>query len=167
MTRLHTERGPDRIPQELPGNVVAPRLFVGGCPQTPEDVRDLKEDLGLTAVLTLQTDADRCLYRLDWPELRRAYEHEGIEIFEFPVLDRDAADLARRLPDAVNFLDDLLGRGHQVLIHCNIGNGRSPTVVAAWLHWKRGWNLDDAVRHVARCRDCEPNPEVIQRASVM
>jgi protein-tyrosine phosphatase len=145
-------------------NLVAPRLFVGACPESPADVEHLKQELDATTVLTLQTDADRRLYRLDWPGLLRAYEREGIELVELPILDRDEEDLARRLPQAVHVLDELLHRGDQVLVHCNIGNGRSPTVVAAWLHWKQDWDVDAAVEHVHGCRDSQPNPEIIRRA---
>lgn len=149
----------------LTHNIIDPRVFVGDCPQTADDIRHLATQLSVTAVLTLQTDDDRQLYRLDWPELRRAYEQMGIRIYELPITDRSEEALTERLREAVDLLDRLVGLGELVLLHCNIGNGRSPTVAAAWLHWRRGWSLEEAVAHLRECRKCEPNPGVIERAS--
>ena len=39
----------------------------------------------------------------------------------------------------------LLEGGHTVYAHCNVGAGRTPSVVVAYLHWREGWNLDDAI----------------------
>ena len=145
-------------------NIIDPQVFVGACPQTPEDVEHLKQQISVTAVLTLQTDDDRRLYRLDWGQLRRAYQHVGAQVVELPIEDKSEEALAEHLRRAVDRLDELVQQGHSVLLHCNIGNGRSPTVAAAWLCWRRDWSLEDAVAHLRACRNCEPNPNVIQRA---
>lgn len=155
------------VDNRLIHSMIDPQVFVGTCPRTVDDVEHLRQQLAITAVLTLQTDDDRRLYRLDWAELQRAYEHEGIRVYELPILDRDEDALAERLPEAVELLEDLIRQEHLVFLHCNIGNGRSPTVAAAWLHWRRGWGLARAVAHLKDCRRCEPNAGVIRRAAAM
>lgn len=147
-----------------PFSRILPNLFVGACPQTPADIEELNRTLHVTAVLTLQTPDDRQLYGLDWDALRRTYENEGLHLVEVPIRDQEEAALVQELPHAVAVLDDLFRQNHRVLLHCNIGNGRSPTVAAAWLHWRGGWNLSDAIDHVRKHRRCEPNGPVIEAA---
>lgn len=152
------------VPDPPPFSQILPDLVIGACPQTPADIGGLKRDFRVTAVLSLQTGDDHRLYRLDRGMLRRTYEDEGIDLVEVPIRDKDEAALIRQLPHAVTVLDGLLHQKHRVLLHCNIGNGRSPTVAAAWLHWRGGWDLDAAIDHVKRHRCCEPNRRVIEAA---
>ena len=56
-----------------------------------------------------------------------------------PVRDFDAADFRRKLPECVAALDWMLKAGHTVYLHCTAGQVRSPTVVAAYLHWSGHW----------------------------
>lgn len=143
---------------------ITPELFVGGCPETPAQIRHIKLNTGVHAVITLQTPEDRTLYQLDWPRLQHTYREEGIRLFEFPIVDRDEPSLTERLTAAVAYLDNVLQRFSPVLLHCNIGNGRSPTVAVAWMAWRRGWEIEAAAQHAIQCRRCEPNLRAIELA---
>ena len=143
---------------------VLPRLYVGSCPESPEDIARLRRDYGITAVLTFQTDADRRLYRIPWERLQTCYRQWDIAVRQIPIQDKSEDDLRRKLPESVETLGQLLEQGHTVFAHCNIGNGRSPTVVSAWLYWAQGRDLNAAAAEVQHCRDCEPNLDVISSA---
>jgi len=84
-----------------------------------------------------------------------------------PVIDFDRAELRRKLPQCVAALSDLLDAGEPVYLHCTAGVNRSPTVAAAFLHWKRGWDLDQAVAHLQAVRNCCPDGEVIREAGLL
>jgi protein-tyrosine phosphatase len=140
---------------------VLPRLFVGSCPASREDINHLKADYGVTAILSFQTDHDLDYCDLDWNRLETRCRELAIEVRRIPVRDFDGEDLRRKLSRCVHALDELLGSGHTVYVHCNVGAGRSPTVVIAYLHWKRAWGLDEAIEHVTRRRSCSPNVEAI------
>lgn len=146
-------------------NRILPEIVVGSYPQSADDIDRLKRDSGITAVFNLQTDEDLRYLGLDWDSLQAHYAACGIEPRRVPVRDFDPVDLREKLPECVRVLNQLLAAGHSVYVHCTAGAGRSPTVVIAYLHWCRGWDLDEAVAHVTHCRPCSPNVEAIRLAT--
>ena len=135
---------------------ILPNLFVGSYSKTAEDIAQLKS-VGISGILNLQTQEDFDFYGVDWPEKRTIYFAQRIEVRRVPITDFDDNDLRDKLPEAVRVLGELLGEGHTVYIHCNVGVNRSPSVVISYLHWSLGWSLDDAERHVRKCRSCSPD----------
>ena len=143
---------------------IVPEIHVGSFPEKAVDIRLLKSEFGITAVLNLQTEDDFDANKLDWSALAETYRHEGIEVCRVPVQDFDEEDLRRHLPACVDGLDRLLREGHVVFVHCNMGMGRSPSVVVAYLHWIGGMNLDEAFGQVTRLRPSVPSMDAIRLA---
>jgi protein-tyrosine phosphatase len=143
---------------------ILPQLFVGSCPTCSDDINQLKADHAITAILNLQTDQDCDAYDLDGCQIEARCRELGIEVQRIPVGDFDGVDLHRNLSQCVGALDELLRNGHTVYTHCTIGKGRSPSVVIAYLVWRQGWNLNDAIEHVVRCHPCSPHIGVIMLA---
>jgi len=143
---------------------ILPQLVVGSYPETIDDIESLKQDFGVTAVLNLQTDDDIDELNLAWPALEDHYRRSGVELRRVPVRDFDQDDLRRKLPQCVRALGELVDAGHTVYVHCTAGMGRSPSVVAAYLHWVEQWDLDEAIRHLYRCRPCSPDAQAIRLA---
>jgi len=139
-------------------------LFVGSFPKGEADVAQLKA-AGITAVLNLQTQEDFDFHDVDWPHLQAVYFAHGLQVRRVPIQDFDEGSLRENLPQAVRVLAALLGAGHTVYVHCNVGMNRSPSTVISCLHWSLGWNLDEAEWHVRTCRSCAPAMEVIRLAS--
>ena len=139
-------------------------LYVGACPLDHVDVDRLRREAGITAVLSVQTEEDFAYWRINWESLAAYYEQTGVTVRRVPVQDFNLDDLARRLPECVAALDQLVKDGHTVYVHCSAGINRSPTVVIAWLHWIEQWPLADAKRHVMTCRASEPCMEAIRLA---
>jgi hypothetical protein len=144
---------------------ILPKLFIGSYPESADDIERLKREPGITAVLNLQTDDDMRYFKLDWDSLLDYYKSCGIVLRRIPVRDFDGVDLQRKLPACVSTFNDLLESGHMVYLHCSAGAGRSPTVAIAYLFWRCGWGLDQAVAYVIQCRPCSPNVEAIRLAS--
>lgn len=66
------------------------------------------------------------------------------------------------IDEAVSFLLDQIGRGHRVLVHCEMGISRSPAIAAAYLHLAQGVALDQALHAVRAARPlAEPHPALI------
>jgi protein-tyrosine phosphatase len=143
---------------------VLDRVYVGTYPECTADLDRLGRELGITAVLSLQTDEDLDRLGVDGPRLAAHCRQLGVELRRVPVRDFDPHDLQEKLPACVRALDQLLTAGHKVYVHCTAGAGRSPNVVIAYLHWVKGWDLEEAVNHVGKCRACWPDPEVIRLA---
>ena len=143
---------------------ILPQFFVGSCPANADDINHLKTDYGITAILSLQTDHDFDYWDLDWSRIETRCRELAIEVRRIPVRDFDGLDLRKKLSSCVKTLDELLSSGRTVYIHCNVGTGRSPSVAIAYLVWKQGWNLDDAIEHVSKVRSCSPNIDAIVSA---
>jgi len=142
---------------------ILPNLFVGSFPNSSEDIDRLKQEFGVTAVLSVQTDDDMAYWGVDWPRLKTGYDERRITVQRIPVPDFPE-DLRRNVSQCVAALDDFLRQGHTVYVHCNLGANRSPSIAIAYLHWIQGWNLETAITHLKKCRWCNPYVEAIRQA---
>jgi protein-tyrosine phosphatase len=141
---------------------VLPKLYVGSYPRY-DDIDTLKR-YGITAVLNVQSEEDFKFLGLDWSEMRARYFALDIVVRHVPITDFDDDELRDKLPQAVRVLSELVNEKHDVLVHCNAGANRSPSVVIAWLSWEQGWNLDEAERHVNGCHPCAPVMDMVRLA---
>jgi len=67
-----------------------------------------------------------------------------------PIVDMQPIP-AGELREAVEFIAGNIS-AHKILVFCNAGVGRSPSVVVAYLCCKLGYGFGRAVEHVARCQ---------------
>ncbi len=145
-------------------NQVFPEVYVGSYPETTDDIDRLHRTLGVTAVLSLQTDDDLDRLECNWPRLRAHYRRLHIRVRRVPVRDFDREDLRKRLPECVQALNEFLRDSHTVYIHCTAGMGRAPSVVITYLNWVQQYGLEEALRHIHGCRSCSPDLEAIRLA---
>jgi protein-tyrosine phosphatase len=148
--------GPPPRPGGRPGlNVIQTDLLVGEYPN-PADASWLQSEHGVTAVLSLQDDADLASKGLVLARLEDAYRTHGMQFHRIPVPDGDDRHLIARVGDIVALLARLLGAGERVYLHCNAGFNRAPTAAIAYLHVHAGLSLAAARDLVKRCRPCVP-----------
>lgn len=140
---------------------ITANLFVGPCPCDADDLRYLTSR-SVTAILSLLTLEDQ--QELGATEAEIEARAADLVYRNVPVNDFDDLDLKRRLPACVEALNDLLKTGHRVYVHCTAGVTRSPTVIAAYLHWQLHWPLDDAIERLQALRRCCPRGDLIQIA---
>eukprot|EP00434_Breviolum_minutum_P029090 symbB.v1.2.025730.t1/scaffold2516.1/size77141/5 len=73
-----------------------------------------------------------------------------------PVMDTKSSDIRAYIPDAVEFIDEVLAGNGKVLVHCMVGASRSVSLVLAWLvahcriPLKQAFQLVRSKRHQAR-----------------
>ena len=139
---------------------ITPKLLVGPCPLDSQEFLYLKSR-AVSAILSLLTPDDEAKLGISGivEATRIDLEYRNVAVNDF-----DDLDLKRKLSTCVEVLDDLLSKGHTVYVHCTAGVTRSPTVVTAYLHWRLGWNLEEAFDHVQRLRRCYPRRDLIQLA---
>jgi protein-tyrosine phosphatase len=142
---------------------LTPRLFIGSHPQTVDDIEKLRRDMGITAVLNLQTDEDMSSVKLNWKPLESHYRTSAFRLLRVPVKE-EQVELREKLLQCINALERLLAAGHTVYLHCTAGIGRSPTVAIGYLHFCSGWELNDAASHVMHLRQCSPHLEALRLA---
>ncbi len=126
-------------------------IFVGSAPQSSVDVTRLSQ-MKITAVLSLQSDADLHTHRIDWPALQNAYEYQQIHAQRFPIIDFDEIDLGNKLPQPVTCLNQMLTLGHRVYVHCNAGICRAPATVLTYLCHYRDMSLEEGLAYLRKAR---------------
>ena len=148
--------GPPPRPTGRPGFAeIRPGLLVGEYP-LPADVAWLHDAHGVTAVVSLQEDADLACKGVSRVQLERAYQRHGVAFTRIPVIVGDPEHLAARLDEIVTLLARLRAAGACVYLHCNAGFNRAPTAAIAYLHAHEGLSLDDARDLVKQRRHCVP-----------
>ncbi len=137
-------------------------LWVGPCPNSPERIIALRKR-GITAVLSVQTDADLSGMGMSWNLMWRFLLAQGLACHRHPIVDFDNKALLAGLDDAVAAVREFRLAGHQVYLHCSAGVNRSPTVAIAYLVAHGGQELDAAWAQVIERRPSEPNRAVLDR----
>ena len=148
--------GPPPRPGGRPGlSVVRAGLLVGEYP-APADAPWLRDVHGVSAVVSLQDDADLASKGLVLRQLEEAYRRHGLGFHRIPVPDGDDRHLIAHVHEIAALIARLVGDGERVYLHCNAGFNRAPTAAIAYLHLHEGLSLADARDHVKRCRPCVP-----------
>ena len=114
---------------------------------------------GIGAIMSLTERSLRrekmLLHRLD--PLGFTYRH-------IPIVDETAPSQAQ-VDEFVGFVDEMLGQGRAVLVHCRGGYGRTGTMLACYLV-SRGWGAEQAMAEVRARRPGSIAPRVQQACVV-
>lgn len=114
---------------------------------------------GIGAIVSLTERSLRreklLLHRLD--PLGLAYRH-------IAVVDETAPSQAQ-VDELVRFVDEMLGQGEAVLVHCQGGYGRTGTMLACYLV-SQGWEAEEAIAEVRNRRPGSIAPQVQQTCVV-
>jgi protein-tyrosine phosphatase len=140
---------------------ILPNLLVGEYP-TPDDAPWLRGVQRVTAVLSLQDDADLASKGLLLAEIEGAYRTHDLRFHRMPVPDCDNDFLQARLDAIVAQLWQLHNDGERVYLHCNAGMNRAPTVAIAYLHVHHAMALPAARDFVKQRRHCVPYMRVLE-----
>lgn len=127
-------------------------LFIGSCPMTTKDIDRIRTETGATALLSLQTDACRRPFGIDWEELRAHSEQIELAMVNSPMLDFDPPDQRRNLPKAVRNLHDLLAAGHIVYVHDTASRSRAPLTTLGYMTFVEMRRPDDAMGEILEAR---------------
>ncbi len=145
-------------------NRILPNLYVGTVPKTFDDVERLIREVGVTAVINLQTDDDFEWYQVDWPKIQQYYKKQNIEIIRKPVQDFQLEDLRDKLPECASLVDEFARNGYIIYLHCTAGINRSPTVAIGYLYSYLGYDMEAAISVVKTSRICDPYLEALYSA---
>lgn len=132
---------------------VAERLFAGEYPANDWEpsarARMLARftDFGITDFIDL-TDNELFPYESFLPD--------GCRRHVFPIKNRGVPESHEVVDGLMNMIDDLLGKGWTVYIHCHGGIGRTGMIVACYFRHK-GMSGEDALREMRRRFSTTPN----------
>ena len=117
------------------------------------------QEQGIAAIVSLTERSLRrekmLLHRLD--PLGFVYRH-------IPVVDETVPSQAQ-VDEFVRFVDEMLGQGQTVLVHCQGGYGRTGTMLACYLV-SRGWGAEEAMAEVRARRPGSIAPQAQQACVV-
>jgi protein-tyrosine phosphatase len=119
-------------------NKITENVWVGGV-NSPELVLSQNFDV----VLDLRETEDL--------KYQNFLKNHGIEYLNFKIPDRYGAS-SEVLSQIVALIDEKVNEGRKVLVHCNLGRGRSALAVAAYLV-SHGLSPEDAIRKIKEKRN--------------
>jgi protein-tyrosine phosphatase len=130
---------------------ITEQVATSGAELTAESWRELREETGITAVVNLRSEYQDVFDR-PFP----------IAYLWLPVIDFTDPEPDQMLM-AARFIDTAVAAGRRVLVHCRLGIGRSPTVVAAWLIYT-GLPAPEAIRRIEEAPRSRTRPVISRTA---
>jgi len=112
---------------------ITDNLAVGYAPRSEEELDEVKAH-GITAIVNLCAE---CY------DLHTTEEHRGFRVYFLPLPDEGAPDMDD-IEKAVAWIDESIGSGNKILVHCRFGIGRTGTLVAAYF-LSKGYSLKEAL----------------------
>ncbi|CAH2322530.1 dual specificity phosphatase 5 [Pelobates cultripes] len=116
---------------------ILPFLYLGSAHHA--STCDFLSDLHITALLNVSrksTDSYKDQYIYKW----------------IPVDDNHTADISRHFQEAIEFIDTVRRAGGRVLVHCEAGISRSPTICIAYLMKTKRFRLEEAFDYIKQRR---------------
>lgn len=145
-------------------DLVEPGIFIGSAPQSSVDVARLKQ-LKITAVISLQSDEDLKVRKIDWSKLETAYNHNDIVVNRFPINDFDEEDLGNRVVEPIKLINELKEAKHKIYVHCNAGVCRAPAAVLGYLCHYQGMSYEAGLGQIRIARPiANPYKNAVKKA---
>lgn len=119
-------------PAKAEVNEIVPNLYLssyGGA----VNIDHLKE-IGITDIINL-SDKDNVA-------------PDEFNYYQISAVDDPSEDIKQYFASTNRFIENVLARHGKVLVHCTAGVSRSPTIILAYLIYKHGYSLDEALLFV-------------------
>ena len=108
--------------------------------------KDFLKKNGFTAIVNVTTSDNK------FPD--------SFEYFQVPIKDVWGENIQDYFEEAANFIEEQKKKGGKVLVHCQAGISRSPTIVIAYMMLKQGMTYNEAYEYVRSKRKyIDPNIE--------
>lgn len=122
---------------------ILPHLYLGS-----QEASDRPERADITHVLTLR----ECSHPSPPPG-------DGVSRLRIEIDDDEDEDIARHFEPSATWIHAALSAGpqHRVLVHCQAGVSRSPTIIAYYLMRHHGMTWRSALGHIGGYRGINPN----------
>ena len=128
---------------------ITPEIYIG--PQYYRVGKGRLERLGIRYSINMQIEFDSASFGL------------ALEQHCYLPTEDDEAPAIDQLRRGIDFIGKAVGDGEKVYVHCALGRGRSPTMVAAYLI-DQGLAVDDAVELIRKARPIiELSPEQVEQ----
>lgn len=99
----------------------------------------------MTAILSLQTQEDLDLHKLNIDYLIEKSEKNNMKHYHFSIEDANKKDFLEKFRAPTEMLCELIKGGEVVYVHCSAGIHRSPQIVAIFLALSEKFSADQAI----------------------
>lgn len=120
---------------------VTNHLAVGHAPMSYDELRAIRKQ-GIDGIVNL------CGEYCDLHQIQKDF---GFEVFYLPVQDNEAPPSLQEVEKALQWLDECIYLGKKILVHCQLGIGRTGTFVTAYL-LRRGFTMKLARKKLKQTR---------------
>jgi protein-tyrosine phosphatase len=107
---------------------ILPTLYLGSKEDSMKDNR--LAELKITHILSVTSGSQHVV--------------PGCKLLMVAMADNGNSDLSDVRDRTFGFIEESQQEGNKLLVHCHLGQNRSPTVVIAWLMKTKHWDLHDA-----------------------
>ncbi|XP_043254144.1 dual specificity protein phosphatase 19 [Colletes gigas] len=98
--------------------------------------------------------------------IEAAVKFDGIEYYYCDLLDLPESDISVAIEKCYKIIDEC--RCKNILVHCNAGVSRSPTIVISYLTLCEKLSYDDAYNKVKKLRNCiKPNEGFVKQLKML
>jgi len=115
---------------------ILPTIFLGSKEDSAKVTR-LKE-IGITHILCVMSG--------------KQYDVQGCKLLTVPMADNGKSNLESIMKRSFPFIEESQQKGNKLLIHCKLGQNRSPSLLISWLMSKKRWSFYSAHRFVKQAR---------------
>ncbi|XP_075071812.1 dual specificity protein phosphatase 5 [Mixophyes fleayi] len=116
---------------------ILPFLYLGSAYHASKC--EFLANLHISALLNVSRKCSDCI--------KDQYNYKWI-----PVEDNHTTDISRHFQEAIDFIDTVRRAGGRVLVHCEAGISRSPTICMAYLMKTKSFRLEEAFEYIKQRR---------------
>ncbi|KAM5132543.1 dual specificity protein phosphatase 5 [Mantella aurantiaca] len=116
---------------------ILPFLYLGSAHHASKC--EFLSSLHITALLNVSRKSTGCI--------KDQYDYKWI-----PVEDNHTTDISSHFQEAIDFIDTVRHSGGRVLVHCEAGISRSPTICMAYLMKTKRFRLEEAFEYIKQRR---------------
>jgi len=125
------KRNEEKQKRKFEGIILFDKILLGGKLVAKND--DLLRESDVVAVLNVTSS------------VQNYFEEDGKFVYRrISVIDSCSENIELHFPEAIEFINQHASLGKRVLVHCEEGQSRSPTIVIAWMMKDHNTNLKDS-----------------------